>query len=161
MIKAAILDKNRKYRYVLKRQWGNNDDNFVNFVLLNPSTADENNDDPTIKACVKFAQNWVYDGLYVTNLFALRATDPRDLIKSSEPIGKLNDRYIEEYARKSKAIIVAWGNHGTFLGRGDTVFNILSCIATVHCLGITKNGFPKHPLYIKKSIKPSIYVLKP
>lgn len=61
MKKDATLDKTRKYRYVLKRQWGADDDNFVNFVLLNPSTADENADDPTIKACIKFAQNWGYE----------------------------------------------------------------------------------------------------
>jgi len=76
MIKNAILDKNRKYRYMLKRQWGERN-NFINFVLLNPSTANETVDDPTIKACVKFSQNLGYDGFYVTNLFAFRTKSPK------------------------------------------------------------------------------------
>jgi hypothetical protein len=74
MQKDAVLDKTRKYRYVLERQWGANKKNFINFVLLNPSTANETKDDPTISACIKIAQNLGYDGLWVTNLFALRAS---------------------------------------------------------------------------------------
>jgi len=69
-IKDTILDKTRKYRYVLSRQWGANDNNFVNFVLLNPSTADEGKDDQTIRRCINLTKSWKYDGFYVTNLFA-------------------------------------------------------------------------------------------
>ncbi len=93
MIKNAILDPTRTYRYVLERRWGQGD-NMINFVLLNPSTADESIDDPTIKGCIQFAKNWGYDGFYVTNLFAFRATDPKVLKKAPKPIGEDNDRYL-------------------------------------------------------------------
>lgn len=148
----AILDTTRKYRYMLMRQWGTDKNNFV---LLNPSTADEKVNDPTIKGCIKFAQNWGYDGLYVTNLFAFRATDPCDL-KNSDPVGKLNDRYLKEYAKKSKLVVFAWGNHGSYLHRNSEVIKMLSKFCVPHCLKITKSGSPKHPLYIKRTTKHSL-----
>ena len=136
---------------MLKRQWGERNDNFVNFVLLNPSTANETEDDPTIKACIKFSQNLGYDGFYVTNLFAFRTKNPNFLKKSKDPIGDENDRYIIEYAHKSKLVVVAWGNHGNFLNRDNEVLKILSKIKTLHCLAVTKLRSPKHPLYIKRN----------
>jgi hypothetical protein len=154
MIKDAILDKDRKYRYMLKRQWGERNDNFINFVLLNPSTANETIDDPTIKACIKFAQNLNYDGFYVTNLFALRTKSPKVLKRNRNPIGEQNNKYIKKYAHKSKLVIVAWGNHGNLLNRDNEVLKILSRIQTPHCLTITQSGNPKHPLYINKEMKP-------
>ena len=156
MLKDAILDPSRTYRYVIKRQWGKNNENFINFVLLNPSTADETNDDPTIKACIKIGQNLGYDGLWITNLFAFRATKPVDLKKSSNPIGILNNKYLEDYAKKSKMVLLAWGNHGNFLGRNKEVIKILF-ENIPHCLEITKLGNPKHPLYIKRTAKPFKY----
>lgn len=146
MKRDAIFDQTRKYRYLLKRQWGTDDGNFVNFVLLNPSTADENVDDPTIKACIKLAQNWGCDGIWVTNLFAFRATKPVELKKAENPIGNENNSYITEYAKRSKTVVIAWGNHGSFLKRGEQVTKMLSQITTLHCLQILKNGSPKHPL---------------
>lgn len=157
MHKDAILDKTRKYRYILKRQWGGNDNNFINFILLNPSTADETKDDRTITACIKIAQNLGYDGLYVTNLFAFRATKPTDLKTSTEPIGELNNQYLKDYAKKSKIIILGWGNHGGFLDRDQEVINLLSKEAP-QCLEITKLGSPKHPLYIKRTVKPLPFI---
>ncbi len=157
MEKKAILDQKRKYRYVLKRQWGTNEKNFVNFVLLNPSTADEKIDDPTIKACIKFAQNWKYDGMWVTNLFAFRTTQPINLKKNKRPIGNKNDSYIQKYAKKSKTIVIAWGNHGNFLNRDKQVIKLLSQISDLYCLQILKNGQPKHPLYVKRQTKLLIF----
>ena len=151
IIKDAILDKTRKYLYVLKR--GLNEDNFINFVLLNPSTADEIKDDPTIKACIKFAENLGYDGFWVTNLFAFRATDPDDLKKSTSPVGVLNDQYLKEYAQKAKIVVIAWGNDGDFLGRDKVVIKMLSKIKELHCLGVTTLGRPRHPLYVKRNVK--------
>ena len=153
MFKDTILDQSRKYRYVLKRQWGADDNNFVNFVLLNPSTADETKDDRTITTCIKLAQNLGYDGLWVTNLFAFRATEPTDLKKSAEPIGKLNNQYLKDCAERSKIVVIAWGNHGDFLNRDQEVIKLLSKIQAPHCLEITKLGNPKHPLYIKRTAK--------
>lgn len=154
MIKDAFLDKERQYRYMLKRQWGERNDNFINFVLLNPSTANETIDDPTIKACIKFAQNLGYDGFYVTNLFAFRTRSPQILKKSRNPIGERNDEFIKKYAYKSKLVVIAWGNHGNFMNRDNEVSKILSKIKNPHCLAITKSGSPKHPLYIKRDTKP-------
>ena len=156
MIKDAILDKERKYRYMLKRQWGDVNGNFVNFLLLNPSTANETIDDPTIRACIKFSQNLGYDGFYVTNLFAFRTKSPQLLKQSKNQIGAKNDEFIKKYAHKSTLIIVAWGNHGNFLDRDKEVLKILTEIKAPHCLAITKSGNPKHPLYIKRDTKPFI-----
>ena len=139
---------------MLMRQWCADKNNFVNFVLLNPSTADETTDDPTIKACIKFAQNSGFDGMYVTNLFAFRTKNPAALKQSKKPIGSRNDKFIEEYARKSRLVIIAWGNHGNFLNRDREVLKILSEISMPYCLGVTKSGNPRHPLYIRRDTKP-------
>ncbi len=147
MIKNAILDPTRTYRYVLERRWEQGD-NMVNFVLLNPSTADESIDDPTIKKCISFAKNWGYDGLFVTNLFAFRATNPNDLKKTQYPIGENNDSFLKEYAQKSKKVVVAWGNHGTLLNRNKIVLEQIKTIQTPYYLELTKHGQPKHPLYV-------------
>ena len=154
MFKDAILDQSRRYRYVLERQGENNGNNFINFVLLNPSTADEEKDDRTITVCIKLSQNLGYDGLYITNLFALRATKPSNLKKSAEPIGEQNDKYLKEYAKRSKIVVIAWGNHGDFLDRDQKVIKLLSGIKPLHCLEMTKLGKPKHSLYIKRTAKP-------
>ncbi len=154
-IKDAILDG--EYRYMLERQWGDRNDNFINFVLLNPSTADEKKDDPTIKACIKFAQNLKFDGFYVTNLFAYRTKNPKIMKQSMSPIGIKNDEFIKKYAHKSQLVVVAWGNQGGFLGRDIEVLKILSQIKIPHCLAILKSGKPKHPLYINRNTKPFIF----
>ena len=134
MERCAEFDKKREYRYVLKRKWGTNDDNFVNFVLLNPSTADEKEDDPTVNRCIKFAKSWEYDGIWITNLFAYIATKPENMKKAVEPVGKDNDYYILEYAKKSKKIVIAWGSDEDFSKRGSQVIKILSQLKkTLYC----------------------------
>ena len=157
MQKSAILDKTRKYRYLLERQWGNDNNNFINFILLNPSTADETKDDPTIKACIKIAQNLGYDGLWVTNLFAFRATNPKELLTCVDPIGDNNDKYTLKYANKAKKIIIAWGNHGDILRRNKEVLKLLAGIKNIECFEITKTQNPKHPLYTKRDCKPILF----
>ncbi len=154
MQKDAILDKKRKYRYMLKRQWGDSTDKFINFVLLNPSTANETVDDPTIKACIKFTQNLGYGGFYVTNLFAYRTKSPDILKKSTEPIGRKNDMFIKKYATKSKLVIIAWGNHGNYLNRDKDVLKFITKIKTPYCFITTQSGQPKHLLYIARNTKP-------
>lgn len=157
MQKDAIFDESRKYRYVLKRQWGTDDSNFVNFILLNPSTADEAKDDRTIMTCIKLAKNLGYSGLWVTNLFAFRATKPTDLKKAADPIGDFNDQYLREYVDRSKIVIVAWGNHGSFLKRQDKIIDLLSGLKSLYCLGKTKSGKPKHPLYMSAKTNPFLF----
>ena len=156
-IKDTILDKTRKYRYVLSRQWGANDNNFANFVLLNPSTADEGKDDQTIRRCINLTKSWKYDGFYVTNLFAFRTRHPKILKKSTEPIGEENDKYLKQIAKKSKIVVIAWGTHGNFLKRDEDVLKLISSIKAPYCLEITKYGHPKHPLTIRSTAKPIKY----
>jgi len=157
MQKSAILDATKKYRYVLGRQWGEDPKNMVNFVLLNPSIADDKVDDPTVKACVEFARRWGFDALVMTNLFAYRATDPRDMRSCEVPQGPNNDAYIEHVAKSAKRVIAAWGTHGTHCGRDQEVLKILRGVSKVYCLDVTKSGQPKHPLYIKRSTEPKIF----
>ena len=149
--KDAIFDKTRNHRYLLIRQWEKGT-KFVNFILLNPSTADEKLDDPTIRACITFAKNWGFDGIYITNLFSYRTKSPKELKKANEPIGVKCDNYIKEFAIKSNLIVCAWGNHGTYLNRNKEIIKLLKKI-DLYCLGITKKGEPKHPLYIKRTIE--------
>lgn len=154
MFKNAILDKTRKYRYVLSRQWGANNKNLVNFVLLNPSTADENKDDQTIRRCINLTKSWGYDGFYVTNLFAFRTRHLKILLSSADPIGEENDKYIREIAKKSKIVVIAWGTHGNFLHRDEVVLKLITSIKAPYYLEKTKYGHPKHPLTIKRTAKP-------
>ena len=154
MLKNAILSADRKYRYILSRTWDETKSTVL-FIGLNPSTVDENEDDPTIRRCINFAKSWGYGGILMANLFAYRATNPRELYSEQDPIGSDNDFYIKEYADKSEMIIACWGNHGRFNNRSQKVYDL---IGSLNCLGTNKNGEPKHPLYIRSDTKPKPYV---
>lgn len=153
MIKDAYIDDSGEYRYFLSREWGGNKNNFVNFIMLNPSTADDKSDDPTIRSCIRLAKSNGYDGFYVTNLFALRATDPRELENNDNRIGKDNDIYIKKYARKCKKIVFAWGNYGSLYNRDKQVLELLNKICKPWCLAINITGQPKHPLFVNRDTK--------
>ena len=142
----AIFSKCRNYRYELWRWWDKSKP-FVMFIGLNPSTADETNNDPTIRRCIGFAQEWGFGGLCMTNLFALRATDPKVMINHSNPIGSDNDERLIMVSDKAGKIIASWGTLGNHRNRDKEV---IAFIPDMFCLGVTKNGNPKHPLYIKK-----------
>ena len=135
------------HRYALLRRWGYGP--AVNFVMLNPSTADEKADDPTIRRCIRFAQRAGYGALYVTNLFAYRATDPRRLLLAGDPVGERNDRWIERLASRAAFTVVAWGARDTG-GRDRAVLRLLEGSAThIYALGYTADGSPRHPLYLR------------
>ena len=112
-----------QYRYLLWRYWG--EAKRLVWVLLNPSTADARQDDPTIRRCVGFAKGWGYDGIQVVNLFAYRATDPRELKAVVDPVGPRNDEFIERAARGHEMVVVAWGANGGLHGRGATMLRHL------------------------------------
>lgn len=150
MKKNAILSADRIYRYVLSREWDERKP-YVMFIGLNPSTADENADDPTINKCINFAKNWGYGGIYMLNLFAFRTTYPDVLFTAEEPIGNENDQYLEEYAMKVDKIICAWGNNGDFKNRSQTVKNSLE---KLYYLKMNKTDEPAHPLYLAVSSEP-------
>jgi hypothetical protein len=118
--------------------------------MLNPSTADATQDDPTIRRCIGFARAWGYGALEVVNLFACRATDPERLRRVPDPVGPENDRHILRAVRRASETVVAWGNRGVHLGRHDAVLRLLRRRrVAVHCLGRTQAGHPRHPLYLR------------
>lgn len=146
--KGAKFCPDRRFRYALWRAWENGGARYVNFVMLNPSTADEEVLDPTVRRCVKFARTWGYDGIHVTNIFALRSTDPRELYAVTDPVGPANDQFIYETADRAALVVFAWGSHGKFRDRGIEVASMLVPFKPRH-FGLTKRGQPRHPLYLK------------
>lgn len=149
MKRSASLSPCRLYRYELWRVWGAGP--FVMFIGLNPSTADETNDDPTIRRCVAFARAWGYSGLCMTNLFAFRATDPSDMRAAKDPIGPLNDLTLQTVASTASVVVAAWGAGGTHLARDREV---RSAIPNLTYLRLTKDGHPGHPLYLPGNLLP-------
>lgn len=147
---TAVFSGCGTYRYLLTRRWGAGP--VVTFVMLNPSTADEQVLDPTVRRCIGFAQREGGGALQVVNLFALRSTDPRVLYDHADPVGPGNDDHIGEAAARSAVVIAGWGVHGALAGRGAAVRRLLAQRAAVHHLGLTKAGTrpgqPRHPLYL-------------
>jgi hypothetical protein len=149
---AIFDDKRRVYRYVLWRRWGSRTSRVL-FVMLNPSTADEHVLDPTVRKCVKWAKQWGFGALDVCNIFAWRATDPKELYHIPDPIGPDNDRWIQTTAMMAAMVIVAWGKHGALKRRGEEVAQMLAK-HNPYCLGVNADGSPEHPLYIAKATQP-------
>ena len=147
--KNATFSDCRKYRYALSRTWDGKKKTVL-FIGLNPSTADENIDDPTIRRCINYAQNWGYGSLLMVNLFAYRATIPTELKNVKNPIGNDNDLHITELLKKADLAVATWGNEGSLLNRDKDVKKI---IPNLMCLNINKSGQPAHPLYQKKDLK--------
>ena len=147
---GAKFDPERRFRYTLWRAWANGGSRYVNFIMLNPSTADENVADPTIRRCIGYARDWGYDALYVTNIFALRATDPRELYSCHDPVGPANEQWVRETADHAALVVAAWGTHGKLNGRGLEAAEMLQQFKP-KCLGMTKHGHPRHPLYLRKN----------
>jgi hypothetical protein len=144
----AIISKDQKYRYWLHRSWLSGSGASV-FIMLNPSTADATNNDPTIRRCMAFAQRLGSNALIVVNLYAGRATDPRELLEMDDPVGPENDLYLMKAARMAEYVICAWGTHYLARAKAPRVVEALR-IADIKlkCLGHTKAGCPQHPLYI-------------
>ncbi len=151
MQSGAIFDHAGTYRYSLWRSWSHLPR--VGFVMLNPSQADATLNDPTIRRCIGFAQSWGYGGLEVVKLFAYRTKSPADLQRIRDPIGTDNDRYLLTLRERVDTIVFAWGNWGTLKGRDRTVMKQLNSQQNVFCLGITKTGQPRHPLYLKRDTR--------
>lgn len=151
---GAIFDTTGTYRYTLWRGWSPESPQIA-FIMLNPSTADEARDDPTIRRCIGFAKTWGYGALEVVNLFAYRADHPTALRDVEYPIGAENDRYLLQAIGRCVTLVLAWGTLGSLLDRDREVFKLLAgCKAqTLHCLGVTRDGYPRHPLYVKKQMR--------
>jgi hypothetical protein len=154
--KRATISDDGLYRYGLHRWWG--DDLRLRFVMLNPSTADAEIDDPTIRRCMGFARTLGYDGIDVFNLYAFRATKPADLWKAAEPTGgERNDDLLCEVLRQAKSypVVAAWGANA----KPDRVAEFMSWKGSdrVLALGLTKAGAPRHPLYLRADSVPVPY----
>jgi hypothetical protein len=152
MKKSAIISQDGLYRYSLTREWDEGVGT-VAFIGLNPSTADDTLDDPTIRRCIGFARSWGYSGLIMLNLFAYRATDPKNMMSAADPVGPENDKHIKLFSEIAAEIVCAWGAHGSFLKRNTDI----DCLIPAHrlkALKLTKDGHPSHPLYLPKNLKP-------
>lgn len=150
-VKSATLSDCRAYRYELSRKWGPGAT--MVFVMLNPSTADALVDDPTIRRCVGFAEREGLDGIHVVNLFAFRSPSPAAMKAAADPTGPDNDAYLARVFLSASAwgvpVVAAWGAHGSFKNRDRRVYEIAKGQGVLlSCLGVTKDGAPRHPLYL-------------
>nr|WP_239579002.1 DUF1643 domain-containing protein [Microlunatus panaciterrae] len=135
----------------MTRTWGVAGDGVgrvLPFILLNPSTATESVLDPTVRRCVSFAARLGYDGVTIVNLFAYRATEPRELKLHSDPIGPDNDENIRTIAGTAEQVVLGWGREGSYLGRDQAVLSLLGDVQLYRLGSATKTGAPRHPLYL-------------
>ncbi len=145
----AVISDCGRYRYLLRRVW-NYDRPRALLVMLNPSTADAEVDDPTIRSCVRLLDVLAYGSFEVVNLYGWRATDPKELAKVDARIGPDNDRIMEGAIHRCDITVCAWGAHRDAADRGRRVAEkIMAIRPAVFCFGKTKAGHPRHPLYIK------------
>lgn len=149
---GAVFSHDRRHRYLLWRTWDARL-SLLNVIGLNPSTADETQDDPTIRRCIRFARDWGHGGLVMTNIFGFRSTDPAGLLAVPDPIGEGNDSAIRWAAAQSGKVLAAWGCHGSLLGRGAAVVRLLAGVPVL-CLARNRDGSPKHPLYVRADAQP-------
>lgn len=154
---TAVYSDCERYRYSLSRVWDAGGRHVV-FVMLNPSTATEVQNDPTVERCERRARTLGFGSFTVTNIFAWRDTDPRAMKAASDPIGPANDAAITDASKAADMIIAAWGTHGAHLGRGAQVAALLRGLGgPLYHLGLSKAGHPKHPLYIAYTEQPQLW----
>lgn len=146
---SARFSRCRTWRYALWRTWDAHAP-YAMFIALNPSTADEVLNDPTVTRCMGYARDWGYGGLCMTNVFAYRQTDPELMKLTGDPVGPRNDHWIRQLARNAGIVVAAWGNHGAFRQRDAQVRRQLA--GTLHCLRVTRQGQPEHPLYLPRGL---------
>ncbi len=146
----AYFSPCRTWRYCLTRDVAPlTGEGTVAFIGLNPSTADETADDPTIRRCIGFARSWGYARLKMLNLFAFRSTDPTGLVTAADPVGPENDHVIAVTVGGCDLVVAAWGAF-PYEAR---VRDVLELVSDPHCLGVNRNGSPRHPLYVPASVE--------
>jgi hypothetical protein len=151
---GAVFSRCRRWRYLLWRRWDAARP-VANFLMLNPSTADEFKLDPSCTRARLYAERWGYGALIVTNLFGWRATDPAEMKAAREPVGRANDAAILRAAREAAIVVCAWGNHGVHRGRSAHVLGLLrEAGVELHALRVTGAGEPAHPLYLPAKLTP-------
>lgn len=155
---GAVFDKSRVYRYDLWRLWDETKP-MILWVMLNPSTADEYKLDPTVTRCKSFSIKWGYGSFHVANIFALRATDPKELQKHENPVGSDNNKWIDKLSARADRVMVAWGAD-KMVRETMRYVNVLEIILKhkkPYCLGKTKEGYPRHPLYVSSGQAPELF----
>ncbi|CUH16257.1 hypothetical protein JSE7799_00349 [Jannaschia seosinensis] len=159
---TATYSPDMLYRYDLTRVWDATGGR-VAFVMLNPSTATEIANDPTVERCERRARALGFGAFRVTNIFAWRATDPKDMRAAADPVGgPANDAAIRDAALWADLTVCAWGTHGAHLGRGEEVARLLRATdRPLATLGLSKGGHPKHPLYIGYAVQPEPWLPAP
>jgi hypothetical protein len=152
MKRTAQFSPCGQFRYRLGRQWGAGLP--LAFVMLNPSTADADVDDATIRRCIRFAQEHAFGGIDVVNLFAYRATKPEDLRRAGYQVGPGNDEHIADAVRAAGAVCLAWGSNVAGLERPQIVLPLIRAQGVEpQCLRITRSGYPQHPLMLPSSCR--------
>lgn len=150
---VAVFSGCERYRFTLRRRWAAG--LLMNWVMLNPSTADETKNDPTVERCCRRAYRSGYGGVIITNIFSLRSTDPKAIYEESDPVGAGNDEAIVASAKECGLVVCGWGNHGNHLGRGQHVLSsLLAADVQPLSLKMTASHQPGHPLYISYKIEP-------
>ena len=152
---GATFSSCRRWRYLLWRRWDEKKP-AANFLMLNPSTADEVKLDPTCSRARDYAERWGYGALIVTNIFAFRNTNPNQMKAAKDPVGPGNDEAIVKAARESAIVVCAWGNHGAFQERSSRVRALLKD-QKLFSLRVNANGEPAHPLYLPGRLKPTAW----
>ncbi|WP_460273136.1 DUF1643 domain-containing protein [Celeribacter sp. ULVN23_4] len=154
---TAVYSDCERYRYSLVRTWEPEGRKAL-FVMLNPSTATEVQNDPTVERCERRARTLGFGAFCVTNIFAWRDTDPKKMRAASDPVGPENDAAIHDWALWADQIVCAWGTHGAHLDRGAKVERLLRGTGRdLYHLGLSKAGHPKHPLYIAYTQQPELW----
>jgi hypothetical protein len=154
-LRGTVLSDCERYRYLLTRDWDDDQPSAV-FVMLNPSTADAFTDDPTIRRCLRYARDWGCGGLMVVNLYAWRATQPTDLWTAEDPVGPENDAHLYAAAKVAAEsggpLVGAWGTHA----RSERIAAVLGMpgMDRLSALDVTKAGQPRHPLYLSAELTP-------
>ncbi len=155
---TAVYSDCEQYRYLLTRTWDPAGRKAL-FIMLNPSTATEVQNDPTVERCERRARTLGFGAFRVTNIFAYRATDPKVMRAVADPVGPENDAAIADSAPWADQIVCAWGTHGAHLDRGPQVERLLRATGLpLYHLGLSKHGHPKHPLYIGYAVQPELWV---
>lgn len=154
---TAVYSPCERYRYLLTRTWDAAGERAL-FIMLNPSTATEVQNDPTVERCERRARALGFGAFRVCNIFAWRDTDPRAMRAAADPVGPQNDAAILESTGWADRIVCAWGSHGAHLDRGRRVEAMLRATGLqLYHLGLTKDGQPKHPLYIGYDRQPELW----
>ncbi len=160
MTNACVFSPDRRYRYTLIHRW---DDLLtpprgrrIAWICLNPSTADEDQLDPTLRRIRGFSEAWGYTHFVMLNAFAFRATVPADMKTAADPVGPDNDHWIAHWAESAEQVMVGWGEHGAHHDRHAQVQALLDPRKTF-CLARNASGQPKHPLYVARTTRPVRY----